>query len=165
MERVIKIVVFIILAILLLFLIFRNISGVEEANRNLPSEEELSEFNNVSSKSSDNSYEVKDIPNKELATIYYNHFKNLVVNDLEGAYKRVRNKDAVLLEDFQMFRADLINNYYSNKIRNYLFRSLIYEKNRLFSSCRNRVDCFRCYAYRLYRRAYLFGIELHNRRS
>ena len=123
MERVIKIVVFIILAILLLFLIFRNISGVEEANRNLPSEEELSEFNNVSSKSSDNSYEVKDIPNKELATIYYNHFKNLVVNDLEGAYKRVRNKDAVLLEDFQMFRADLINNYYSNKVVSYEIRN------------------------------------------
>lgn len=123
MERVIKIVVFIILAVLLLFLIFRNISGVEEANRNLPSEEELSEFNNVSSKSSDNSYEVKDIPNKELATIYYNHFKNLVVNDLEGAYKRVRNKDAVLLEDFQMFRADLINNYYSNKVVSYEIRN------------------------------------------
>ena len=123
MERVIKIVVFIILAILLLFLIFRNISGVEEANRNLPSEEELSEFNNVSSKSSDNSYEVKDIPNKELATIYYNHFKNLVVNDLEGAYKRVRNKDAVLLEDFEMFRADLINNYYSNKVVSYEIRN------------------------------------------
>ena len=123
MERVIKIVVFIILAVLLLFLILRNISGVEEANRNLPSEEELSEFNNVSSKSSDNSYEVKDIPNKELATIYYNHFKNLVVNDLEGAYKRVRNKDAVLLEDFQMFRADLINNYYSNKVVSYEIRN------------------------------------------
>ena len=119
MVRNVKIIVFIIFVSLLLFLIFRNIGNVEDANRSLPSEEELREFNNVPSKNSANSYEVKDIPDRELATIYYNHFKNLVVNNEEEAYARIRNKDDVSREDFEEFRADLINNYYSNKVSSY----------------------------------------------
>ena len=76
-----KIIIFIIFVLLIAFLIFRNIRGVEEASRNLPSNEQLEEFSNVSPKSSANSYEVKDIPDRELATIYYNHFKDLVINN------------------------------------------------------------------------------------
>ena len=59
-----KIIVFIIFILLIGFLIFKNIRGMEEANRNLPSNEQLEEFSNISSKSSVNSYEVKDVPDK-----------------------------------------------------------------------------------------------------
>ena len=75
MGKTFKIVIFIIFVSLILFLIFSNMRGVEEAERNIPSEEERNQFSNVQSKSDANTYEVKDIPNKELATIYYNHFK------------------------------------------------------------------------------------------
>ena len=93
--------------------------GVEEAERNIPSEEERNQFSNVQSKSDANTYEVKDIPNKELATIYYNHFKDLVVNNSEEAYRRIRNKDAISEEDFNIFRNNLLSNYYSNKVADY----------------------------------------------
>ena len=119
MGRAFKIVIFIIFVSLILFLIFSNMRGVEEAERNIPSNEERNQFSNVQSKSDANTYEVKDIPNKELATIYYNHFKNLVVNNSEEAYRRVRNKDAISEEDFNTFRNNLLSNYYSNKVADY----------------------------------------------
>lgn len=119
MGKTFKIVIFIIFVSLILFLIFSNMRGVEEAERNIPSEEERNQFSNVQSKSDANTYEVKDIPNKELATIYYNHFKDLVVNNSEEAYRRIRNKDAISEEDFNIFRNNLLNNYYSNKVADY----------------------------------------------
>ena len=119
MGKTFKIVIFIIFVSLILFLIFSNIRGVDEAERNIPSQEEKNEFSNVQSKSDANTYEVKDIPNKELATIYYNHFKDLVVNNSEEAYRRVRNKDIVSLDEFNTFRNNLLSNYYSNKVADY----------------------------------------------
>ena len=119
MGKTFKIVIFIIFVSLILFLIFSNMQGVEEAERNIPSEEERNQFSNVQSKSDANTYEVKDIPNKELATIYYNHFKDLVVNNSEEAYRRIRNKDAISEEDFNTFRNNLLSNYYSNKVADY----------------------------------------------
>lgn len=119
MGKTFKIIIFIIFVALILFLIFSNMQGVEEAERNIPSEEERNQFSNVQSKSDANTYEVKDIPNKELATIYYNHFKDLVVNNSEEAYRRIRNKDIVSLAEFNAFRNNLLSNYYSNKVANY----------------------------------------------
>ena len=114
-----KIIIFIIFVFLIAFLIFRNIRGVEEASRNLPSNEQLEEFSNVSPKSSANSYEVKDIPDRELATIYYNHFKDLVINNEEEAYKRLRSKDDTTIAKFEELKSSLINNYYGNKVESY----------------------------------------------
>lgn len=119
MGKTFKIVIFVIFVSLILFLIFSNIRGVDEVERNIPSQEEKNEFSNVQSKSDANTYEVKDIPNKELATIYYNHFKDLVVNNSEEAYRRVRNKDIVSLDEFNTFRNNLLSNYYSNKVADY----------------------------------------------
>lgn len=119
MGKTFKIIIFIIFVSLIIFLIFSNMRGVEEAERNIPSEEERNQFSNVQSKSDANTYEVKDIPNKELATIYYNHFKDLVVNNSEEAYRRIRNKDAISEEDFNIFRNNLLSNYYSNKVADY----------------------------------------------
>lgn len=119
MVRNVKIIIFIVFVLLIGFLIFRNIRGVEEASRNLPSEEELDEFSNVSSKSSVNSYEVKDIPDRELATIYYNHFKDLIINNEEEAYERLRNKDDTTIDKLEELKSSLTNNYYGNKVASY----------------------------------------------
>ena len=126
MGKNVKIIVFIIFISLIIFLIFYNIRGIEEAERNLPNNDELREFSNVQSKSEANSYEVKDIPDRELATIYYNHFKNLVVNDSTVPYKRIRNKDEVSEDEFNNFRNDLINNYYTNKVVDYRITDSLY---------------------------------------
>lgn len=114
-----KIIIFIIFVLLIAFLIFRNIRGVEEASRNLPSNEQLEEFSNVSPKSSANSYEVKDIPDRELATIYYNHFKDLIINNEEEAYKRLRSKDDTTIAKFEDLKSSINSNYYGNKVESY----------------------------------------------
>lgn len=114
-----KIIIFIIFVLLIAFLIFRNIRGVEEASRNLPSNEQLEEFSNVSPKSSANSYEVKDIPDRELATIYYNHFKDIIINNEEEAYKRLRSKDDTTLAKYEELKSSINSNYYGNKVESY----------------------------------------------
>lgn len=119
MVRNVKIIIFIIFVFLIAFLIFRNIRGVKEASRNLPSNEQLEEFSNVSPKSSANSYEVKDIPDRELATIYYNHFKDLIINNEEEAYKRLRSKDDTTLAKYEELKSSINSNYYGNKVESY----------------------------------------------
>ncbi len=126
MIRKFQIVVVALFVLLLLFVLFNNIVTTSDEEREVPSKEEIDEFNNVQSKSDANTYEVKDIPNKELATIYYNHFKDLVVNDSSEAYSRVRNKDVVSEDDFNTFRNNIINNYYNNKVSSYNIGGSIY---------------------------------------
>ena len=92
---------------------------VIEAERNMPSNEEINEFSNIQAKNAANTYEVKSIPDKELATIYYNHYKDLLVNDSEEAYNRIRNKNMISEKEFNEFRDNIINNYYGNKVSEY----------------------------------------------
>lgn len=117
--KVFKFIIFFIFVSLFCFLIFSNLNFIDDTERNIPSSKELSEFSNISSKSSVNSYNVKDIPDKELATIYYNHFKKLIINNPDEAYNKVRNKKDVTGYSFDNFRTNLENNYYSNKVKEY----------------------------------------------
>lgn len=119
MNNIGKILVFFVFILLILFLIFRNINTFTNAERSLPTDEELKKFNNVTTKSYANSYEVKDVPDKELATIYYNHFKDLVLNNPDEAYKRLKNKKEISRNLFDEFRNNLINNYYTSKVKKY----------------------------------------------
>lgn len=119
MNKVFKILIFVVFAILFLFLIFKNINQVSDEMRELPTEEELQEFTSVISNNDVNIYEVKDISDKQLATIYYNDFKNEVLTNPSEIYKKIRNKDEVTEDIFNNFRNDLLNNYYSNKVVNY----------------------------------------------
>ena len=123
MINKVKVIVLIIMIGLLLFLIFSNFRNVSDSMRELPSEEELNEFNSVSSKNEVNTYEVKDISNEQLATIYYSDFKNEVVNFPDDIYSKIRNKSDITSSVFESFRNELINNYYSNTVSSYNFRN------------------------------------------
>ena len=126
MVKNFKIIIFIIFIALIIFLIFSNMDRVIEAERIIPSNEEINEFSNVQIKNSANTYEVKSIPDKELATIYYNHYKDLLVNDSEEAYSRIRNKNMISEEEFNEFRNNIINNYYGSKVEEYQIMDSIY---------------------------------------
>lgn len=119
MVKNFKIIIIIIFIALIIFLIFSNMDRVIEAERNMPSNEEINEFSNIQAKNAANTYEVKSIPDKELATIYYNHYKDLLVNDSEEAYNRIRNKNMISEKEFNEFRDNIINNYYGNKVSEY----------------------------------------------
>ncbi len=123
MINKVKVIVLIIMIGLFLFLIFSNFRNVSDSMRELPSEEELNEFNSVSSKNEVNTYEVKDISNEQLATIYYSDFKNEVVNFPDDIYSKIRNKSDITSSVFESFRNELINNYYSNTVSSYNFRN------------------------------------------
>ena len=118
-NKVAKVFVCLIFIGVFLFLISSNVEQIEDEERKIPTAEELEQFNNIPSKSSINSYEVKDIPDKELAAIYYNHYKNLVVNNPTEAYKIISNKQDVSQELFNSFRTNLVNNYYSSSVKTY----------------------------------------------
>lgn len=119
MSKTVKIIIFLAFISLALFLIFRNINNASNDMRELPTEEELNEFISVISNSDINTYEVKDISNEQIATIYYNDFKNEVINNSEEIYQKIRNKNTITEDVFNSFRNDLINNYYNNKIVDY----------------------------------------------
>ena len=119
MNRVLKIIVFVVGVFLFLFFIFRNITHVSNETRKLPTVEELQEFTSVISNSDVNTYEFKDISDKQLANIYYTDFKNEVLNNSEEVLKRIKNKDEITEDTFSNFRNNLINNYYTSKVVDY----------------------------------------------
>ncbi len=119
MVKTFKIIIFILLVVLFSFLIFRNFRNVDEVVRMLPTVEELDKYNSVSIKNEANIYELKDISDKQLITIYYTDFKNEVFNYPEEIYQKIRNKDEITYEIFSNFRNELINNYYTNKVEDY----------------------------------------------
>ena len=127
MNKVLKIGVVVVFAFLFLFLIFRNITHVSDEERELPSEEELNEFTSIISKNEVNTYEVKDISDEQLATIYYTDFKNEVVNNPTEVYQNIRNKDEITEDVFNNFRNELINNYYASKVTSYNMNGSTYK--------------------------------------
>ena len=127
MNKVFKIGVVVVFAFLFLFLIFRNITHVSDEERELPSEEELNEFTSIISKNEVNTYEVKDISDEQLATIYYTDFKNEVVNNPTEVYQNIRNKDEITEDVFNNFRNELINNYYASKVTSYNINGSTYK--------------------------------------
>ena len=127
MGKVLKIGVVVVFAFLFLFLVFRNITNVSDEVRELPSEEELNEFTSINSKSDVNTYEVKDISDEQLATIYYTDFKNEVVNNPKEVYQNIRNKDEITEDVFNNFRNELINNYYASKVTSYNINGSTYK--------------------------------------
>lgn len=127
MNKVFKIGVVVVFAFLFLFLIFRNITHVSDEERELPSEEELNEFTSIISKNEVNTYEVKDISDEQLATIYYTDFKNEVVNNPTEVYQNIRNKDEITEDVFNNFRNELINNYYASKVTSYNMNGSTYK--------------------------------------
>lgn len=127
MNKVLKIGVVVVFAFLFLFLIFRNITHVSDEERELPSEEELNEFTSIISKNEVNTYEVKDISDEQLATIYYTDFKNEVVNNPTEVYQNIRNKDEITEDVFNNFRNELINNYYASKVTSYNINGSTYK--------------------------------------
>mgnify|MGYP001623856579 FL=1 len=127
MDKVLKIGVVVVFAFLFLFLVFRNITNVSDEVRELPSEEELNEFTSINSKSDVNTYEVKDISDEQLATIYYTDFKNEVVNNPTEVYQNIRNKDEITEDVFNNFRNELINNYYASKVTSYNINGSTYK--------------------------------------
>ena len=120
MVKVFKIIVLILFASSILFLALKNVITVNDEVKNIPTEEELLEFSNIEFKSNANTYEIKNIEDKELATIYYNHFKDLIVNNKEEAYKKIKNKDTLSKEDFEDFAQTIISDYYNTKVSNYV---------------------------------------------
>ena len=127
MGKVLKRGVAVVLAFLFLFLAFRNITNVSDEVRELPSEEELNEFTSINSKSDVNTYEVKDISDEQLATIYYTDFKNEVVNNPTEVYQNIRNKDEITEDVFNNFRNELTNNYYASKVTSYNINGSTYK--------------------------------------
>lgn len=126
MNRVLKIIVFVVCVLLFLFFIFRNITHVSNETRKLPTVEELQEFTSVISNSDVNTYEFKDISDKQLANIYYTDFKNEILNNSEEVYQRIRNKDEITEDTFSNFRNNLINNYYTSKVVDYSIANSTY---------------------------------------
>lgn len=77
------------------------------------------EFNVTSSINSYNKYSVKSINQEELANLYFNDFKNLIVNYPDEAYSLVTNKEKLTKERFLEYRDELINFYYGYNLESY----------------------------------------------
>ena len=84
-------------------------------------EEKINEFDITNELSKENKYSVKSVVPEEMAKMYYNDYKNMIINYPDEAYEIILNKEDFSEEDFQNYRNQLINDYYSNSYSTYSY--------------------------------------------
>ena len=89
-----------------------------------------------------NQYSIKNIEHEEMAKIYYNDYKNMIINYQNEAYSLIINKEDISKEDFLNYRNQLLQDYYNY---NYLTYSYYQEQttgNFVYRVTNNKKETF-----------------------
>ena len=113
--RIVATVVVIISLIAFAFFSYNtnNNKNYEEATK-----EKIEAFNVTNEVNVDNKYSLKNIEDKEIASLYYNDYKNMIVNFPDEAYEMLTNKN-ISKDEFLNLREKIIKNYYSYSYNNH----------------------------------------------
>ena len=105
----------IILALFAYFTITPPKSNYEKANK-----DNIKQFDITNSPSSVNQYSLKDVETENMAKLYYNDYKNMIINYPDEAYEIISDKEFSESE-FRNYRDQLMNNYYSYEYKTYSY--------------------------------------------
>lgn len=104
--------------ILIVFLLFSNSDSNNNYEEATP--EKIKQFETTNSVTEINKYSLKNINNEEIARLYYNDYKNMIVNYPDEAYEKIINKD-ITKDEFLNFREKLMKNYYKYNYKSYSY--------------------------------------------
>lgn len=108
LKTILLIVFFAILLILTIFIDDNNNSK----NYEVATKDKIDAFNTTDQANEINRYSLKNIELSELAKLYYNDYKTMIVNYPDEAYEILINKN-ITKDEFLNFREKIINNYYN----------------------------------------------------
>lgn len=113
-------IVFVVTAIII-FVLFGFLSQTTpDTNYEKATKDNTIQFDTTNEVTAVNKYVVKDIEAQEMAKIYYNDYKSMIINYPDEAYDIITTED-ITTEEFDNYRNELINNYYSYEYDKYSY--------------------------------------------
>lgn len=91
-----------------------------DTNYEKATKDNVMQFDTISEVSDTNRYVVKNIDTQDMAKIYYNDYKSMVINYPNEAYDIIVT-EGITKEDFDNYRYELMNNYYSFEYDKYSY--------------------------------------------
>ncbi len=118
-------------------------------NRNLEevTKENVKAFDITNSLTETNKYAIKNVSGEEIATMYYNDYKSMIVNFPDEAYEMLYNNN-VSKDEFLNLREKLLKDYYSYSYKSYSSYKDTKNKCTVFkvADTKGKVFVFRVYA-------------------
>ena len=146
-------IVFMVTAVIIfvVFGIFTYNSNNVNKNLEAVTSENVKAFDLTNELSETNKYAIKNISGEEIATMYYNDYKSMIVNFPDEAYEMLYN-DNVSKDEFLNLREKLLKDYYSYSYKSY--SSYEDKKNKCMiykvADNKGKVFVFRVYAVMQY---------------
>jgi len=118
-----KIILFVVAAMLVLFVVITSnlFTGDNNAKLEKATAEKIEEFDRTNIPSKHNKYAIKSVNHEEMAMIYYNDYKNMIINYPDEAYDLIINIEDITKEEFNNYRDELIVNYHAYKYEKYSY--------------------------------------------
>ena len=113
-------IVFMVTAVIIFvaFGIFTYNSNNVNKNLEAVTSENVKAFDLTNELSETNKYAIKNVSGEEIATMYYNDYKSMIVNFPDEAYEMLYN-DNVSKDEFLNLREKLLKDYYSYSYKSY----------------------------------------------
>ena len=146
-------IVFMVTAVIIFvaFGIFTYNSNNVNKNLEAVTSENVKAFDLTNELSETNKYAIKNISGEEIATMYYNDYKSMIVNFPDEAYEMLYN-DNVSKDEFLNLREKLLKDYYSYSYKSYSSYEDTKNKCMIYkvADTKGKVFVFRVYAVMQY---------------
>jgi len=111
-------IVFIVTGVIIFVLFAFFTITPPETNYEKANKDNIKQFDITNNANSVNQYSLKNIETENMAKLYYNDYKNMIINYPDEAYKIITDKQ-LSKEEFLNYRDKLINNYYVYEYKTY----------------------------------------------
>lgn len=100
------------------------------------------EFDITNEPSDYNRYSIKNVEHEEMAKIYYNDYKNMIINYQNEAYSLIINKEEISKEEFLNYRDQIIQDYYNYNYVTYSYYQEQTTGNYVYRVTNNKNETF-----------------------
>lgn len=116
-------ILFVIAAIIVLFVFITTNLFKDDSSAKFEkaTQEKIAEIDVTNEPTESNKYSLKSINREEMAMIYYNDFKNMIINFPDEAYQLIINTEDISEEEFNSYRGELLFNIYEYNYQKYSY--------------------------------------------
>jgi len=119
MDNFKKVVIVIVIAVIVIYALLTG--DPSNAKKEAYKKAKIKEFDLTHEVNKINTYSVKSVNHEEMAKLYFNDYKNLILNYQDEAYELIINKVKFTKDDFLEYRNNLINNFYGYQYKSYSY--------------------------------------------
>lgn len=123
MDNFKTVILFVVASIIVLFVFITTnlFKDDRSAKFEKATKEKIEEIDVTNNPTDSNKYSLKSINREEMAIIYYNDFKNMIINFPDEAYQLIINNEDISEEEFNSYRDELLFDIYDYNYQKYSY--------------------------------------------